>query len=256
MAQPPPDPPVQPWRSRLGLWRSIAIYYGNPLKLRRMQRFYAQFVQPGALCFDVGAHVGNRLLAWSRLGARVVAIEPQPACLALLQRWYGRSPSITIVGEAVGAAPGTLPLFVSEANPTVSTLSRDWIDAVQQSDSFARVRWESAVSVPVTTLDALIERYGEPAFCKIDIEGYEAEALQGLSRPLAALSFEYVAVARDAAAACIERLRALGEYRYNWSRGESHRWESAVWLDTDAALAMVRRLQPADGSGDLYARRQ
>ncbi len=80
------------WQRWRGLGRSIAVYYGNPLKLRRMQRFYAQFIQPGDLCFDIGAHVGNRVLVWSRLGARIVAVEPQPACLALLRRLYGRSP--------------------------------------------------------------------------------------------------------------------------------------------------------------------
>ena len=59
-----------------GLWRSILIYYGDPVKLRRMGRFYAQFIRPGDLCFDLGAHVGNRVWVWSRLDARVVAVEP------------------------------------------------------------------------------------------------------------------------------------------------------------------------------------
>ena len=43
----------------------------------------------------------------------------------------------------------------------------------------------------MTTLDTLVAEYGEPAFCKIDVEGFEVEALKGLSRPLRALSFEY-----------------------------------------------------------------
>ena len=86
-----------------GLLRSIAIYYANPFKLRQMRGFYAQFMQPGDLCFDIGAHVGNRLWVWTKVGARVVGVEPQPLCLQLLQRWYGRHPQVTLVGEAVGA---------------------------------------------------------------------------------------------------------------------------------------------------------
>jgi len=152
-------PGVQTMQQWAGLLRSIAVYYGNPVKLRRMQRFYAQFIQPGDLCFDLGAHVGNRLLVWSRLGARVVGVEPQPACIALLRRWYGRSPSITLVEEAVGAAPGEATLMVSARTPTVTTLSQNWIDAVRQSESFAAVRWENAVTVQVTTLDDLIAAF-------------------------------------------------------------------------------------------------
>lgn len=219
-----------------------------------MGRFYAQFIRPGDLCFDLGAHVGNRVWAWSQLGAQVIAVEPQPACLALLRRWYGRRPNVTLVNAAVGAEPGRAPLWVSAATPTVTTLSRPWIEAVQQDASFAEVRWDDSVEVDVTTLDALIARFGVPAFCKIDVEGYELAVLRGLSQPLPALSFEYLPAARDAAAACIARLAELGEYRFNRSVGEQHRW-AGPWLDTRSMLAFVAGLAPGDGSGDIYARR-
>ena len=44
-----------------------------------MDRLYGQFVRPGDLVFDIGAHVGDRVASFRRLGARVVAVEPQPA---------------------------------------------------------------------------------------------------------------------------------------------------------------------------------
>lgn len=242
-------------RGYRGLLRSILIYYGNPLKLRRMRRFYAQFIGPGDLCFDIGAHVGNRLFVWSQLGARVVGVEPQPLCLALLRRWYGRRPQVTLVDAAIGAARGEETLWVSPDTPTVTTLSQPWIRAVQQTDSFAGVAWEPGTTVTVITLDDLIARYGEPAFCKIDVEGYELEVLRGLSLPLAALSFEYIAAARSMAVDCIDRLEELGDYRYNWSVGEQHRWQSAEWLSPAAMRERLASFSADAGSGDIYARR-
>ena len=250
-----PDSAGQRARQRIGLLRSVLVYYANPLKLRRMRRFYAQFIGQGDLCFDVGAHVGNRLHVWAQLGARVVGVEPQPACIGLLRRWYGRNPQITLVEEAIGAAPGETTLFVSAATPTVTTLSQPWIEAVQQADSFAAVRWEEAVTVKVTTLDELIARYGEPKFCKIDVEGFELEVLRGLSRPLAALSFEYIGAARELAIGCIERLAELGEYTFNESPGEQHRWQSAHWRSAAETIQWLETLSTASGSGDIYARR-
>jgi len=241
-------------RQWFGIARSLAIYYGNPFKLNRMKRFYAQFMGPGDRCFDIGAHVGNRLWVWSKLGAEVIAVEPQPLCYQLLHRWYGARPMVTLVNAAVGATPGEATLWISERTPTVTSLSRDWIDTVQQAPSFATVEWQSQVTVPVTTLDMLIDQYGLPAFCKIDVEGFELAVLQGLSQPLPVVSFEYLPIAKDLALDCIARLQTLGDYEFNWSIGEEHRWQSRSWLSAAAMVAHLQQLAADDNSGDIYAR--
>lgn len=231
------------------------MYYGIPLRNHGLARLYARFVRPGDLCFDIGAHVGNRLWALSRVGARVVALEPQPQCMRLLRRWYGHHPHIELVERAVGAAPGTQTLFVSERTPTVTTLSHDWIAAVGATSGFAGVRWDHTISVRVTTLDELIASYGEPAFCKIDVEGAELDVLRGLSYPLRALSFEYVPAAIDVAVACIERLKELGRYEYNWASSELPLLRSPGWLGP-VRMADVLRDMPVRGwPGDVYAQR-
>lgn len=242
------------WQLRLGLARSLLIYYGNPRKLQRMKQFYAQFIRPGDLCFDIGAHVGNRLWAWTRLGARVVALEPQPFCMQFLRRWYGQQPQVTLRAEAVGAVAGTQPLWISPRTPTVTTLSKSWIDTVQTVPAFASVQWASAGVVNVTTLDAVIASYGEPVFCKIDVEGYELEVLHGLSRPLRALSFEYIPATKALTLACLARLQHLGDYEFNYAIGEQHRWQMPQWVTGDTMRTVVEQFPSYAASGDIYAR--
>jgi FkbM family methyltransferase len=231
------------------------MYYGDPRQLRRMQRFYADLLRPGDLAFDVGAHVGSRTLVWTRLGARVVAIEPVPHAMRVLRALYLHHPRVALVQAAVGPRSGHLPMLVSEREPTVSTLSADWADRMlRERDAFAHTRWGHSVLVPVTTLDALIAQYGRPAFCKIDVEGYDFEVLQGLSEPLPALSFEYVPPALDLALACVGHLAGMAAYEFNWSPGESMQLWWPDWVDANALTAHLREYPAQGDPGDIYAR--
>jgi hypothetical protein len=136
----------------------------------------------------------------------------------------------------------------------VSTISRPWLTEVQKSRRFGGVRWEERIPVTVTTLDALIARYGKPAFCKIDVEGSEWDVLRGLSQPLPALSFEYLPATIETALDCIARLSQLGEYEYNWRVSEWPWLRSPVWLSPQEMVAQLQRMSREANSGDVYAR--
>jgi len=242
-------------RTLCGVIRSLYIYYGNRRHQPAMRRLYRRFVQPGDLVFDVGAHVGDRVAAFRSLGARVVAVEPQPALVKTLRLLYGRDSNVTIEPSALGTRRGTIDLHINLDNPTVSTASSEFVAAAADAPGWEGQSWPKRVRVPVSTVDALIARYGMPAFIKIDVEGFEAEVLAGLTRPPRALSFEFTTIQRDVARACIERCVALGYVRFNASLGESQTLLHGDGIDEEAVMRWLRDLPHAANSGDVYAMR-
>lgn len=237
-----------------GLARSLLIYYAKPGRTQNDRRFYAPFLRPGALVFDIGAHVGNRSRVFLTLGATCVAVEPQPVFAALLRMLYGRSPAFHLITAALGSQAGEAALHISRRTPTVSTTAPAWKSEVACAPSFARVAWEDPIYAPQLTLDLLISRFGRPDLCKIDVEGAELDVLNGLTQPLPLISFEYIPAVAGQSIACIARLETLGRYQYNWSPGETQSLREQAWLSPAQMTARLSGLEINDPSGDVYAR--
>jgi len=247
---------VERWQRSVGMLRSLLIYRAVPWRGAQLRRFYRRFVPLGGLAFDVGAHAGNRAAAFRQLGARVVAVEPQPDFVQLLYHRFGGDPGVVVRAQALGREAGQARLLTSLRTPTVSTLSADFARRAGADPSFRGVRWGEGLWVPVETLDALVARHGQPDFVKIDVEGFEYEVLLGLSRPVPALSFEFLPVVRDVALACIDRLETLagpGCYRYSVSLGERLRLLQPEGESAEALRAWLRALPPQGPSGDVHA---
>jgi FkbM family methyltransferase len=241
------------FRTARGVIRSLRIYYGDRSRAAAMDRLYGDLVRRGDLVFDIGAHVGDRVASFRRLGARVVAVEPQPALVKLLKLFYGRRADVAIEAVAVGRMAGTTGMMINLDNPTVSTASPGFVCAARDAPGWETQRWTNSIVVPVTTLDALIDKYGTPVFIKIDVEGFEEEALYGLSRAVKALSFEFTMIQREVALACIERCIALGFTRFNAALGESQTFVNTEWVGGEAIARWLTGLPPEANSGDIYA---
>lgn len=240
----------------LTLKKLLAPYWhkiNDQLMAGRRRKFYASILEPGDLCFDVGANVGNRTAAFLQAGARVVAIEPQPACVNQLKKRFGAT--ITIISKGLGAEEGILPMHISDAS-TLSTFSNDWIQKMG-NDRFAGYKWNDTIDVPVTTLDRVIGEYGLPKFCKIDVEGFELNVIKGLSHPIPFVSFEYaVPENMDNLVSVIDALVSISPTTvFNYSPLESMQFALPEYVDAPA----LRRLIRSDafiktGFGDIYAR--
>jgi FkbM family methyltransferase len=205
------------------------------------------------LCFDIGAHTGNRTGTWLGMGAKVVSAEPQPAFITLLKKKFARHPRFFLESTAIGSVPGKARLHISRMNPAISTLSDQWKKIM--TDFEPALAWEDYADVEVQTMDDLLARYGVPAFCKIDVEGFELEVLSGLSVPLPALSFELFPTTPERTIACIAKIEMLGSYEYNWSLTESFRMKSPSWLNASSMILTIKAYAGRK-SGDIYARLQ
>ena len=232
---------------------SLDVYYGDPVRNAAMDTLYGRFLNKGDLAFDIGSHVGDRIGSFRRLLARVVALEPQPDCASVIRTIYDGDAGVTFVQSACGGRPGRLTLHVNSANPTVTTASRDFVQAADGSAGWEGQSWDQTLAVPVTTLDALIAQYDAPVFAKIDVEGFEAEVLRGLSIPLRALSFEFTTIQRDVALACLDRLAQLGRYRYDVALGETQTLKFGEWITPDDMRHFLQSVPHTANSGDVYA---
>jgi FkbM family methyltransferase len=212
-----------------------------------MELFYKQFVNPGDLVFDIGANVGSHSRAFLSLGARVVAVEPDPRCISELQSIHGLS-----VVHAAAGEDGVFGQLKFGHSSVASTLSGKWIESATKVDRFGGFEWTGTLPVIQYSLDHLIRLYGRPEFIKIDVEGYEAEVLRELSTPVRALSFEFVPERLEEAAECIKKLQLLGMKKFNYSLEETREF-GFEWTSGDEILFLLQLVNPKT-YGDIYAR--
>jgi FkbM family methyltransferase len=220
---------------------------------QRMGAFYAQFFQPGEIIFDVGANQGEYAECFAREGGRVIAIEPNEAHRARLEALAKFLP-ITPEYVAVSDEPGTATLNISSTSgySTLASADSDWM---AESPDYADAKWIGAAQVRTVTLDELAAKHGEPAFVKIDIEGYELSALKGMSFVPRYLSFEYGVRRKEIALSCLELLTARG-CRFRPIDGRDFRFSAAEWMTGAEAVEWLGDRTLADGEyGDLFAHR-
>jgi len=220
---------------------------------RRMRDFYAAFVRPGGTVFDIGANIGMYSEVFSELGAKVVAVEPNPYCCQVLDR-LARVRNVYVQRCAAGDVPGKTSLHVCE-DPGLSTVTDHWYEAAQQSPLHRDAKWTGTVEVEVVTLDQLAARYGIPSFVKIDVEGFDDHVIRGMSFRPSALSFEFNREIPEVAMRCLQAPVLAEEYEFNYVRGLDMQLVSKSWIRAEELHDNIRSFAGEDEYGDVLARR-
>jgi len=222
---------------------------------RKRKQFYSNFLTSKDLFFDIGANYGNRIKPILKLGASVVAVEPQQECVNFLKKVYGRR--ISIVPKGAGSSDGQETFFISNAS-TLSSFSKKWIKLAQTSGRFNEYSWDKKETIEMTTLDKLIQDFGLPQFIKIDVEGYELEVLKGLTKPINFISFEYAVPEQLIELEdCLLRLDEIyeGHIDCNYSIGESMELFLSEWISVKEFIIIMKSNDFEKTSfGDIYVK--
>lgn len=149
-------------------------------------RFWMDRAADAGVVLDIGANSGLFALAAAAAGAgEVHAFEPLPRVHAILTENIGSNPQLPLHAwsVAVGAADGFADLFDPGGEaPSSASLS----------PKFAAEHFDTAPveQVDVVSIDAFCGRRGidRVDLIKIDVEGYEVNALRGMQRIVAASS--------------------------------------------------------------------
>lgn len=214
------------------------------LRKKKMLQLHSQFIRSGDLVFDIGAHEGYFAELFLALGARVICVEPQARCIAVLERKFGRNPNVVIVPKGLNDTATEMVMHICKKRPGIATFSDEW-----KTEKFGDQPWDGQIKVPTTTLGSLVDEFGTPAFCKIDVEGWELNVLLGLTKKIKAISFEFAHEFLGRAKKCCDHLSTLGTIRCDYSLSHDFVLQGR-WTSPELMFQQMSRLKAH--IGDIY----
>lgn len=172
-----------------------------------IQYLIKNLLSPGMVFFDIGANNGYiSLLAAINVGETgcVFAFEPLPQNISKITKNVNvnRFSNIEIIPCAVGSFSGMKDFFFG---------------ASESEGSFSSLNRKNVIQVEVITLDIACKQYATPDLIKIDVEGFEAEVLQGGSDILSKQKAPKIILEIHSEESKKETLRILRSHNYKWS---------------------------------------
>lgn len=239
--------------------RSMRGNWNRLLRLEQHSRelhFYRHFISRGDLVFDIGANVGDKTTAFLALGARVIAVEPNPICVERIKANHRAAivrGQLQIECAAAACKSGKLTMRTFAGDSTMTSGSTEFLHYAKAAGQ----REDRTFETKALTLDSMIAEFGLPDFIKIDVEGMDADVLRGLSKQPRYLSFEFNTAEPvwQRTCECFEQVTRLGFKEANLTLAIDLKMRLRSWVSLRAALAEIKRLRErGEHWGDVFVR--
>jgi len=223
--------------------------YHASFNKKRQLFFLKKIIGSDKLIFDIGANIGLKSEMFNTLGNRVIAVEPQSYCYEILKERFSKNNEVKVIKKGVSSKEGQMDLYVSSRYHGFSSFYPDWQKGTKYNS------FDIKETVEVTTLEKLIEEFGIPDYCKIDVEGSELEILNGLNKKIPLLSFEFHGNDVEFANRCLERLNNIGYELFNYIKSEGT-FFLKNWENKDKLLDSIKKESMLSENlwGDIYAK--
>ena len=218
------------------------------LKINKLHEVYK--TTNNNIIFDIGAHKGDKSKKLINFFSKIVLVEPQPECVKILKSKFSKYKNIIIVETGVSSREQSLELKINSSNPLISTFSDKWTKG-----RFKESKWDQKLNITTTTLDKLVNQFGNPDFIKIDVEGHEYDVVKGLSKKVGTISFEFTSEFFEESLKCLNYLQKLGYEKFNYSEGERRKFNTD-WVKKEKLVSILKKELEKNSLlwGDIYTK--
>ena len=156
--------------------QNIKRLYGLPIEIRRI----VNDLKPNDICIDCGANVGIYSQLFAKYGSKVYSFEPDPVPFKELFVKSQNFINIHPIMAAVGTSNKEGKLYLDNNYKSDKLFYSEHNSLVKEKNNVG----DSYINVKIIDIGEWLENHEKIKFMKIDIEGYEYQALKGSEKTL------------------------------------------------------------------------